>query len=96
MDKLRPKAICVTTLLSAPSSSTIAWKCPASSASTRPGVCAVTEVVRMAASDVLLGVAYDPEELGAEVEVVSPIGDISEPEVDVETGEIVEAEVVEP
>lgn len=46
---------------------------------------AITEVVRLAASDVLLGVTYDPEELGAD----------PEPQVDMETGEIITAEVVE-
>lgn len=47
---------------------------------------ATTEIVRMAASDVLLGVSYAAEELGSEDEVLV---------VDVETGEVIEAEEVQ-
>lgn len=66
---------------------------------------AITEVVRFAASDVLMGVAYDPEELepvetaddltrslgGTVVEVGPEVG----PEVDPETGEVLDAEVLD-
>lgn len=48
---------------------------------------AITEAVRMAASDVLLGLAYAPEELGAETEVEVV-------QVDGETGEVLDVEEV--
>lgn len=51
---------------------------------------ALTEVIRMAASDVLLGIAYTAEELGAD-----PSPDPAAITVDAETGEIIEGEVVE-
>lgn len=40
---------------------------------------AITEAVRMAASDVLLGVVYDPEELGSEPEPAEVIVGTAEP-----------------
>lgn len=46
VDKLRPRAICATILLSELSSSIMVWKCSACSASSRLGVFVLTIVVR--------------------------------------------------
>lgn len=48
---------------------------------------AITEVVRFAAPDVLIGVAYDPEELDPEAKVEPPLIEVD--------GKVYEAEVVE-
>lgn len=51
---------------------------------------ATTEVIRMAASDVLLGAAYTPDELGGTIEAqpVEAAHDVEVIEVDADTGEV--------
>lgn len=50
---------------------------------------ATTEVIRMAASDVLLGAAYTPEELGGTIDA-EPVEEAEVIEVDTLTGEVIE------